>query len=170
MARPVLADAFVPDAENTRQLRDAFAQFATGVTIVTAQTDQGPVAITANSFSSVSLDPPMVLWCPDKASKRYATFAAAQHYAIHVLSADQSDLCWKVARDGFALRDMGLDMNVEGVPVLAGCLARFECCQSAVYEGGDHAIILGQVLRASLAPGSDPLTFFDGQLRQVLAE
>jgi flavin reductase (DIM6/NTAB) family NADH-FMN oxidoreductase RutF len=167
MTRPAPANAFVPTADNTRQLRDAFGKFATGVTIVTAHSELGPVAITANSFSSVSLDPPMVLWCPDKASKRYPAFAAAEHYAIHVLSADQTELCWKIAGDGFALRGMELSSNVDGVPILEGCLARFECRQSTLYDGGDHAIILGQVLRAHLADGGAPLAFFDGNVRQV---
>lgn len=167
MTRPVPPDAFVPNAENTRKLRDAFGQFATGVTIVTAQADAGPVAITANSFSSVSLDPALVLWCVDLASKRYPAFATARHYAIHVLSSDQSDLCWDVARNSDALVDIAVDTNVEGVPVLPGCLARFECIQTAHYSGGDHAIILGQVLRATMASSGDPLTFFDGNIRQV---
>ena len=167
MTRPVPTNAFIPNTENTRQLRDAFGQFATGVTIVTAQSDNGPVAITANSFSSVSLDPPLVLWCVGLGSKRYPAFAAARHYAIHVLSADQTELCWSVSRNSAALADMSLDTNVEGVPMLPGCLARFECAQTANYEGGDHAIILGQVLRANLASGGDPLTFFDGNVRQM---
>lgn len=167
MTRPMPATAFEPTANNTRQLRDAFGRFATGVTIVTAQSELGPVAITANSFSSVSLEPPMVLWCPDKASKRYPAFAAAEHYAIHVLADNQTELCWKVAGDGFALRDMDLTSNVDGVPILEGCLARFECRQSNLYDGGDHAIILGQVLRAHLAQGGAPLTFFDGNVRQM---
>ncbi len=167
MTRPVPANVFAPTPENTRQLRDAFGQFATGVTIVTARTADGPVAITANSFSSVSLEPPMVLWCPDKASKRYGAFADAKHYAIHVLGAGQSDLCWHVAGDGFALRDIGLDHNLEGVPVLPDCLARFECEQANIYDGGDHAIILGRVLRASLSGKGDPLTFYEGKVSQV---
>lgn len=167
MAHPNPAGAFVPTADNTRQLRDTFGQFATGVTIVTATCARGPIAMTANSFSSVSLDPALVLWCVDMASKRYPAFASAKHYAIHVLAADQAELCWNVARDGDALADMALDTNVEGVPILPGALARFECEQTANYDGGDHAIILGRVLRAHLAGKGEPLTFFNGNLRQV---
>lgn len=165
MTSPKPDHSFVPTAQNTRQLRDAFGQFATGVTVVTAQTDRGPLGITANSFSSVSLNPAMVLWCPDKGSKRYRVFAEATHYAIHVLSADQGDMCWKIARDGLTLGEMQLDTNAEGVPVLPGCLARFECRQSAVYDGGDHVIILGEVLRASYVEEGTPLAFFGGAVR-----
>ncbi len=163
-------DAFVPSAKNTRRLRDAFGKFATGVTIITAQTPDGPLAITANSFSSVSLDPAMVLWCIDKRSKRFDAFAQAQHYAIHVLSQAQSDLCWNVARDGQCLRDAGLHLNHENVPILTQCLARFECRQHQVHEAGDHAIILGHVLRATLAETGDALTFFDGNIRALRAK
>ena len=158
---------FVPTPETTRELRDAFGQFATGVTIVTAQTAEGPVGITANSFSSVSLTPPMVLWCPDKGSKRYAAFAEASHYAIHVLAADQNDLCWQVAKDGYCLSTMDLDENAYGVPLIEGCLARFECRTAAIYDGGDHAIILGDVLRVNHRSDGAPLLFHGGTVREI---
>lgn len=155
---------FVPDADNTRLLRDAFGRFATGVTIVTAATQSGVVAITANSFSSVSLTPPLVLWSPDKTSRRFAYFEQAEHYAVHVLSTDQNDLCWAVAKDAFALNEHSLELNAEGVPVLEGCLARFECTKKAVYEGGDHVIMLGHVNRAAIREEGDPLAFYKGQV------
>jgi flavin reductase (DIM6/NTAB) family NADH-FMN oxidoreductase RutF len=157
----------VPSKENTRQLRDAFGRFATGVTVITAQFEGRPIAITANSFSSVSLDPPLVLWCPDKKSKRFDAFAAAQHYAIHILSVEQTDLCWRVAQDVSALANMDLDKNLEGIPVLSNCLARFECRQTAIHDAGDHSIVLGQVLRASLATTGTPLAFFGGNIRHM---
>lgn len=155
---------FVPDAENTRALRDAFGRFATGVTIVTTGSDTGGVAITANSFSSVSLDPPMVMWALAEDSNRYQAFKDAQHYAIHILRADQQDLAWKVVRDGTALNDLDLATNAHGVPLLSGCLARFECRQNAVYPGGDHKIILGEVLRAEIGTLGDALTFYCGNM------
>jgi len=162
-------NVFVPDESNTRLLRDAFGRFATGVTIVTAATENGVAAITANSFSSVSLTPPLVLWSPDKNSRRFAHFEAAEHYAIHVLSAEQTDLCWGVAKDVFALNHLGLDVNAEGVPVLDKCLARFECTKTAVYEGGDHVIMLGRVNRAETREEGDPLAFFKGQIGRFAA-
>lgn len=153
--------SFVPDAGNTRLLRDAFGRFATGVTIVTAMSDDGPVGITANSFTSVSLEPAMVLWSASKASRRFPYFDKASHYAIHVLAADQETLCWNFAKDAFALRQISHGLNPEGVPLLEGALARFECKQTSKFDGGDHRIILGEVLRAEMRDG-DGLTFFAG--------
>lgn len=161
--------SFVPDLNNTRLLRDAFGRFATGVTIVTAATENGPVAITANSFSSVSLTPPLVLWSPDKNSRRFPHFERADHYAIHVLSAEQDDLCWAVAKDAFGLAGIDHQVNDHGVPILDNCLARFECTRSAIYEGGDHAIVLGHVDRATMREDGDALTFYKGQMGLIAA-
>lgn len=155
---------FVPDKDNTRLLRDAFGRFATGVTVITCQTEKGPVGITANSFSSVSLDPPMVLWSPDRNSNRFTFFTEAKHYAIHILSADQADVCWSVAKDGFSLQNLELHENEDGVPVLEGCLARFDCTQETLYDGGDHVIVLGRVSRAVMREDGDALAFFRGKL------
>lgn len=163
MDKAPLTDTFVPDKENSRQLRDAFGRFATGVTIVTTNTPDGPVAITANSFSSVSLDPPLVLWSPDKGSRRYDYFVNAEHFVIHVLSSAQQDICWKIAKDAYGLRGMDIPVNIEGVPILTESLARFECRRHAIYEGGDHAIVLGEVLRAAMREEGDALGFFKGK-------
>jgi len=159
--------SFVPDATNTRVLRDAFGRFATGVTIVTAASSEGPIAITANSFSSLSLTPPLVLWAPDKSSRRYGHFSQAEHFAIHILEADQSDLCWKIAKDMHGLGQEDLGANPEGVPILHDCLARFECARHAVHDGGDHEIIVGQVLRAAMSENGDALGFFKGQMKRI---
>ncbi len=156
---------FAPDAENTRLLRDAFGRFATGVTIVTTQSADGPVGITANSFSSVSLDPALVLWSPGKASRRFPYFEAAEHYAIHVLAADQAHLCEKFAKNAFALTEIPHDISANNVPLLSNCLARFECRKVAAHDGGDHVIIVGQVLQAELGDG-DALAFFAGKYGQ----
>lgn len=156
--------SFVPDPDNGRLLRDAFGRFATGVTVVTAASDDGCVAITANSFSSVSMEPPLVLWSPALASARYPAFARAEHFAIHVLAADQASLAWEVARNRDALQ--GLSANAEGVPVLERCLARFDCSRFALHEAGDHAIVIGRVLRASIGEG-EPLAFFGGRQASI---
>lgn len=153
---------FQPDADNTRLLRDAFGRFATGVTVVTAMSENGPVGITANSFSSVSLEPPMVLWSPSKTSRRFPHFDQAEYYAIHVLAAHQEDLCWGFAKDAYLLKTMQHDLNPEGVPVLTDSLARFECKKATSFDGGDHRIILGNVLRAEMRDG-DALAFFGGK-------
>ena len=158
---------FVPGPETTRTLRDAFGRFATGVTIVTAPSEAGPVAITANSFSSVSLDPPLVVWAPDRNSRRFEHFERAEHYAIHVLAADQDALCLATARNAHALHEHPHELNAQGVPLIAGCLARFECRRVACHEGGDHILVLGHVERAVLGHDGDALTFFRGQMRRI---
>lgn len=152
---------FDPAAENSRAFRDALGQFATGVTIVTCATPSGPLGITANSFSSVSLDPPLVLWAPAKSSSRFAAFSAAQDFAIHVMSAEQSAHCSGFARDGDAFDACEWDHSDTGVPLIAGCLSRFECTRVAEHDGGDHTIIVGRVTRVTTNPG-DPLLFFGG--------
>ncbi len=159
---------FVPTADNGRLLRDAFGRFATGVTIVTVASDTGPVAITANSFSSLSLNPPLLLWSIDRGANRFRHFEQAEHFAVHILSAAQKSLCWDVAKDAFCLQGRALGENVEGVPLLEGALARFECKRHAAYDGGDHMICVGRVLRASLseagtAEASEALAFFNGK-------
>lgn len=166
MTRMPQAQSFVPDPQNGRQLRDAFGRFATGVTVVTTCGPDGCVAITANSFSSVSMNPPLVLWAPALSGSRYPVFAAADHYAIHVLAADQAELAWAVARNRDALEARHLIHNDEGVPVLERCLARFDCKQFALHEAGDHAIMVGRVLRATLDDG-EPLAFYGGKIAAI---
>ncbi len=161
---------FVPDPRNTRLLRDAFGRFATGVTIVTAAGETGPVAITANSFASLSLDPPLVVWAPARGSRRFRHFEHAANYAIHVLAAEQQDLCFAVAGDARALADHPHGVSPEGVPLLGGCLARFECRREASHQGGDHLLVVGRVLRAELREDGDALAFFRGRPRRLGAD
>ncbi|WP_050929727.1 flavin reductase family protein [Aestuariivita boseongensis] len=153
---------FTPNADTTRQFRDALGCFGTGVTVVTAQSDQGPLGMTANSFSSVSLDPPLVLWAPAKSSRRYASFAKAQHFAIHVMGEDQDAMARHFARAGDGFDAFDWSRSEAGVPILAGCLARFECHLAALHDAGDHAIIVGHVDRAAFRPGKG-LIFKQGQ-------
>ena len=153
--------------DTARALRDALGRYATGVTIVTAQRPQGPVGITANSFTSVSLDPPLVLWCPARRSSRFAAFAEAPTYAIHVLAADQLELCRRFARSGADFADLPSGTTPEGAPILQGVLARFDCRAHAIHDGGDHAILVGQVLRATTREG-DPLLFWGGRYGDFL--
>ncbi|NJS38339.1 MAG: flavin reductase family protein [Rhodobacteraceae bacterium] len=156
------AGGIVPDAANARVLRDALGRFATGVTLVTIQGPDGPMGFTANSFSSLSLDPALVLWSPAKASQRYPFFAAATHYAIHILGQHQADLPTRFSRGGPGFDDLDWQPNAEGVPTLPGALARFDCAQHATHDGGDHLIIVGQVLRLTLEEG-EPLVFAKGR-------
>ena len=154
-ARRFMSDTtFIPGPDTSRTYRDALGCFGTGVTVVTTLTDNGPLAMTANSFASVSLDPAMVLWCAAKRSMRHDAFVAARDYAIHVMSEDQQNLALHFARTGCDFSQFDWKANENGLPILQGCLARFECRQTALHTAGDHSIIVGQVLKAAHRPGS----------------
>ncbi|WP_286173855.1 flavin reductase family protein [Rhodobacter sp. NTK016B] len=154
-------ETFVPGAGNDRQFRDALGAFATGVTVITAQSPVGALGITANSFASLSMDPPLVLWSPGKFSRRFDAFVEAEHFAIHVLGAEQFDLGAHFARQGHDFDLPGVSLNAQGVPVMPGCLAVFECAREAVHDAGDHAIVIGRVLAARHRKGA-PLVFQGG--------
>jgi flavin reductase (DIM6/NTAB) family NADH-FMN oxidoreductase RutF len=150
-----------PGQDHDRAFRAALGHYATGVTVVTAEGPEGPVAMTANSFTSLSLDPPLVIWCPARQSRRFAVLTAAAHFAIHVLAADQLDLSLRFARSGGDFDGLAPGRTPEGAPALAGVLARFDCARHACHDGGDHAIVVGRVIRASYRDGS-PLLFWGG--------
>lgn len=154
--------AFTPTPENTRLLRDAFGRFATGVTVVTTRTDDGPVGITANSFSSLSLEPALILWSPAKGSKRFADFATAPHFAIHILADHQADICEGFVRNKRAFDGLDYTTSDHGVPLINNCLARLECSHVATHPGGDHVIVVGEVTLAQISDGN-PLGFYAGK-------
>lgn len=151
------------DAVAERDFRDALGRFATGITLVTiaGPAGTGPMGFVANSFASVSLDPPLVLWSPARASSRFAAFAAAQDYSIHILGLEHFDLIQRFSRRGTGFDGLAHDLTPEGVPVLPDALARFDCRQHATHDGGDHLIILGRVTRLALRDGA-PLVFSQG--------
>lgn len=156
--RAQAAAAFDP-----RELRQAFGQFATGVTVVTSRSEDGHrVGMTANSFTSVSMDPPLVLWCPNKNAPSLDDFMLGTHFAINVLAADQHHLSRQFAtpaEDKFA--DVSCRDGLAGVPVLDGAVATFECRTVSTYDAGDHVIMLGEIERFD-APGGEPLVFHSG--------
>jgi len=156
---------FHPGPDMGRELRDALGRFGTGVTVVTTMTSDGAVGVTANSFSSVSLDPPLVLWSIARTSRRYPFFAQAEHMAIHVLAENQMPLCRAFAASPHACDEVDWQYGGTGAPLLDGCLARFECERYAEYDGGDHAILVARVLKASVRQGL-PLLFYGGQFGQ----
>ncbi|WP_240453872.1 flavin reductase family protein [Chachezhania antarctica] len=153
---------FTPKPGTTKAFREALGCFGTGVTIVTALNHGAPVAMTANSFSAVSLDPPLVLWCPARKSQRHDWMVEAQHFSIHVVAEDQEDLAARFARTGDDFDGVDWVKGPEGVPHLAGCLARFDCHRHAVHDGGDHSIIVGHVAHAAYRAGQG-LIFKRGQ-------
>ena len=142
--------------------RGALGRFVTGVTVVTTDGPDGPVAIVANSFASVSLDPPLVLWSPAKDSRRFDHFAHARRFAVHVLGADQRDLCAAIIASKTAIRQIPTHPSHCGMPLIDGALATFECAHSATHDAGDHVIVVGEVTRAHHREG-DPLVFHAGR-------
>lgn len=153
---------FTPGPGKSREFRDALGRFATGVTVVTCRARDGrPLGMTANSFASLSLDPPLVLWAPARASMRFAAFEAAEQFAIHVLGEHQHPLGLCFSREGFDFEGCEWTAGAAGVPLIEHCLARFECTRHAVHEGGDHAIIVGRVRRVATGDGA-PLIFARG--------
>ncbi|WP_030803027.1 styrene monooxygenase/indole monooxygenase family protein [Streptomyces sp. NRRL F-2799] len=146
-----------------RELRRALGQYATGVTVVTARAPDGRnVGMTANSFTSVSLDPPLVLWCPGKNSPSLPDFTDASHFAVHVLAADQHHLSRQFATpadDKF--RGTPTTPGIAGTPLLDGAVARFQCRTVQRVDAGDHIIFLGEVEEYE-ADGGAPLVFHSG--------
>ena len=149
---------------DTRELRRALGRFATGVTIVTTCTDDGHLeGLTANSFSSVSLDPPLVLWSLNSSARSLPSFLAAQWFAITVLGSHQTALSARFAGDTpdrFAGLSFGLGLG--GCPVLEDGIAHFECSVHDRVEAGDHVIMLGRVERMQHRDGI-PLLYSSGQ-------
>lgn len=158
-----LPQTFDPASADPRAFRDALGRFGTGITVVTCDTGTGPLGITANSFASVSLDPPLVLWSPAKRSSRYPFYMAATHFAVHVLGAEQAELCLAFSREGDAFDRFDWRPNADGAPLIEGCLSRFECRQVAAHDAGDHSIVVGHVDRVTTRDGA-PLLFCAGRL------
>lgn len=149
-------------ASDAASFRGALGTFVTGVTVITTDSPEGPVAIVANSFASVSLDPPMVLWSPAKSSKRFEHFAGARRFAVHVLSADQRDICTAIIGSKTAISKVPMHLSHCGMPIIEGALATFECNLEATHDAGDHVIVVGRVTKAHHS-GGDPLVFHAGQ-------
>lgn len=151
------------DAIDPRDLRRALAGFPTGVTVVTARAAGGQLAgVTVNSFCSVSLAPPLLLWCLSKTAPSRSVFTHASHFVIHVLAANQTHLSKRFSSpstDKFA--DLEFDEGLGRAPVLGGTVATFECRLAQEYEGGDHLILVGEVERYRYAD-RHPLLFHGG--------
>lgn len=148
---------------DSAEYRRALGCFATGVAVITAVDENGaPVGITVNSFNSVSLDPPLVLWSIADNAGSYETFLAVEHFSVNVLAFDQQDVCERFAKSGTDKFD-GLECTtgIAGVPLLPEYSAAFVCEREHIYEGGDHKIIVGRVLEFEDRK-TDPLIFYRG--------
>ena len=151
-----------------RELRNAMGLFATGVSIITTKDASGkPFGLTANAFSSLSLDPPMLLICVDKGVDCYACFDESKVFGVNFLSVAQEELSTRFATKGIEKFE-GLSYSVGelGVALLDGALAHFECRVAHAYKGGDHTIYVGEVQRLVTMEG-DPLLFFQGKYRSL---
>jgi len=152
-----------------RTLRDALGCFATGVTVVTCLTGDGsPAGLTVNSFTSVSLDPPLLLVCLAKVAASAAPLTQASHFAVNVLQTGQQPASIRFstrAEDRFGTTPWSC--GEAGAPILGNSLGVFECQRHAVYDGGDHHILIGRVVKASFDAGLDPLLYFRGRYRRL---
>jgi flavin reductase (DIM6/NTAB) family NADH-FMN oxidoreductase RutF len=156
---------------DSRALRNALGRFATGVAVVTAIDPDGhPVGLTINSFSAVSLEPALVLWCLDNNSHSLAAFRKASHHAISILSADQENLSNRFATwptDRFA--GLPWHAGLGGTPLFPGCCASFEVVNETAHAGGDHTIFIGRVERFAETPDLAPLLFHAGRYGRLAA-
>jgi flavin reductase (DIM6/NTAB) family NADH-FMN oxidoreductase RutF len=152
-----------------RTLRDAMGCFATGITIVTALDGNGmPAGLTANSFTSVSLDPPLLLVCVANTSGTAPVLRDASHFGVNVLQIGQQPASNRFATKGedrFA--NLPWAPGETGVPLLGGSLVSFECQRESLHEAGDHFILIGRVVRAQFEPHRDPLLYFRGKYRRL---
>lgn len=152
--------------DSIKLLRNAFGSFVTGITIVTARDAQGnAVGMTANSFSSVSLDPPLALWSVAKTASAFDAFQQAMHFTIHILHSGQEQLSRQFATKNIDKFVNNLyELGVGDVPCLTDYAARFECAVEHRYAGGDHIILVGRVV-AFDNRDMDPLVFYKGQYK-----
>ena len=145
------------------EYRRALSCFATGVAVVTTRDGGEPLGMTISSFNSVSLDPPLVLWSIARNALSYDKFAHAEHFAVNVLAMHQKDVSSRFAQSG-ADKFEGMDCRegIDGIPILPEYAACFECALEHCYDGGDHSIIVGRVLRFEDRE-TDPLIFYRGR-------
>lgn len=160
-----MADSAIDPAH----FRHVLGHHATGVAAITAVTPEGePVGMAVTSFTSVSLDPPLVAFCPDKGSSTWPRIERAGRFCVNLLARDQEGICRSFAARG-ADKFAGVDFAVSGngVPVLAGALASIECTIHEVVEAGDHWIVLGRVLALEASAGREPLLFFRSAYAEI---
>ena len=153
---------------DNRHLRSVLGKFATGVTIITTIENQHPKGITANSFTSVSLDPPLVLFCLGKDSTNFQAFNVANFFAVNILSNQQTELSNRFAAfDGDRFDGVNWKIWETGAPILDYALAAIDCRKKEVIDAGDHIIILGEILRAEKLSEQDPLIYFNGKYAKI---
>jgi flavin reductase (DIM6/NTAB) family NADH-FMN oxidoreductase RutF len=156
---------------DSRAFRTALGHFATGVCVVTTTGPDGEaVGVTVNSFASVSLDPPLVLWSLDRASDRFPLFMACAHFCVNVLDAGAQHLSHRLSRKGERSVAEEPRFTETASPILKDALAHFECSVEARHDGGDHVIFVGRVLSFDHKSDGDPLLFYRGRYRALSGE
>lgn len=146
---------------DTAALRQSMGSFATGVAVATCHAEGRPCGITVNSLTSVSLDPPLVLFCLSNRTRVYPDFMAADQFALNILASGQEHLSRHFA--GAQAEDwttIATQPTAAAVPLLVGCMAWLVCRTQAIHPGGDHAIIVGEVTQLGCEPGAKPLLYF----------
>lgn len=154
---------------DARTLRDALGCFATGVTVVTARTSEGrPIGLTANSFTSVSLEPPLLLVCIANNAGCAPVLGDADYFGVNVLQIGQQPVSNRFAGKAIdKFEETDWSPGETGIPLIAGSLCSFECAREAVHHGGDHFILVGRVERATFESRRDPLLYFRGKYRRL---
>ena len=148
---------------DTRRFRDVMGTFTTGVTIITTLENKIPHGITANSFTSVSLSPPMVMFCLGKSSANFEAFMASDCFAVNILSSQQDALSTRFATfEGDRFDGLNWSAWDTGAPILENIIAAIDCRLEATHDAGDHVIILGLVVRAEVQNNAPPLLYFKG--------
>jgi flavin reductase (DIM6/NTAB) family NADH-FMN oxidoreductase RutF len=149
------------------EFRSALSRFPSGVTVVTAIDDGKPWGMTVSAFSSVSLEPPLILICIDKKAAGHGCLFVGSHFAVNILSEEQETVSRRFAsRDVDRFDGTGFRHGLTGAPLLDGVIAILECRVDQCYEGGDHTIVLGEVIATSIAEGK-PLAYFRGGYAQL---
>ena len=147
----------------------ALGTWASGVTVITAATEDGPIGMAASSFSSVSLDPPLVMFCPAQSSSSWTQMRRADRFGVNILANDQAEVSNVFARPRERFSQIAWEPSAAGVPVIAGVAAYIECAFDAVHPAGDHDIVIGRITHVGVAGAADPLLYFRGKYGRFAA-
>lgn len=151
--------------------KQVLSRFCSGVTIVTFKSAEGIHGITVSAFSSLSLEPPLILVCIAKSSTSHQMLLETKHFVVNILSSEQEDLCMRFANPQLSSEErfagIALLRNGKGIPVFEGCLAHLECEKKNVFGGGDHSIFVGAVAETSFSANSAPLLYYDRGFRKL---
>jgi 3-hydroxy-9,10-secoandrosta-1,3,5(10)-triene-9,17-dione monooxygenase reductase component len=157
-----------PGALDPRTFRTVLGQFCTGVTIITTMDAEGPVGFACQSFAALSLDPPLVLFCPTKVSRSWSAIEQSGKFCVNVLAEEQQATCARFgSREPDKFAGIGWQPSPLGSPILDGALAHIDCTVEQVHDGGDHFVVFGRVSSLSELKDERPLLFYRGQYTAI---